>query len=193
MGIQRCSWVGDDPAMVAYHDTEWGVPLHDDQRLFEFMVLDAMQAGLSWRLVLRKRQNLAQALANFNPRKVAKYGDRELERLLANEGIIRNRQKLAATIANAQAVLEVQEDFGSLDAYLWQFVDGKPTVNRWDDDSQIPAKSAQAEAMSKSLMSRGFKFVGPTICYAFMQAAGLVNDHITGCFRYSELAKAALP
>jgi DNA-3-methyladenine glycosylase I len=192
MGIQRCSWVGDDPAMVAYHDTEWGVPLHDDQRLFEFMVLDAMQAGLSWLLVLRKRQNLAKALGNFNPRKVAKYGDRDLERLLANEGIIRNRQKLVASIANAQAVLKVQEDFGSLDAYLWQFVDGKPTVNAWNDDSQIPARSPQAEAMSKSLMSRGFKFVGPTICYAFMQAAGLVNDHITGCFRYSKLANTAL-
>jgi DNA-3-methyladenine glycosylase I len=191
MGNQRCSWVGDDPAMVAYHDTEWGVPLHDDQKLFEFMVLDAMQAGLSWLLVLRKRQNFAQALGNFNFCKVAKYGDRDLERLLANEGIIRNRQKLAATIANAQAVLKVQEDFGSLDSYLWKFVDGKTTVNAWKSDSQIPAKSAQAEAMSRGLMSRGFKFVGPTICYAFMQAAGLVNDHITGCFRYSELANAA--
>jgi DNA-3-methyladenine glycosylase I len=190
MGNQRCSWVGDDPIMVAYHDTEWGVPLHNDQKLFEFMVLDAMQAGLSWLLVLRKRQNFAQALGHFDPRKVAKYGDRDLQRLLANEGIIRNRQKLAATIANAQAVLKVQEDFGSLDAYLWKFVDGKPTVNAWKSDSQIPAKSAQAEAMSRGLMSRGFKFVGPTICYAFMQAAGLVNDHITGCFRYSELANA---
>jgi DNA-3-methyladenine glycosylase I len=193
MGHQRCSWVGDDPLMVAYHDTEWGVPLHDDQKLFEFMVLDAMQAGLSWRLVLRKRQNLAQALGGFDPRKVAKYGDRDLQRLLANEGIIRNRQKLAATIANAQAVLKVQDDFGSLDAYLWQFVDGKPAVNAWKDDSQIPAKSPQAEAMSKSLMSRGFKFVGPTICYAFMQAAGLVNDHIMACFRYSELANTLVP
>jgi DNA-3-methyladenine glycosylase I len=193
MGSQRCSWVGDDPAMVAYHDTEWGVPVHDDQKLFEFMVLDAMQAGLSWLIVLRKRQNFAQALGNFNPRKIAKYGDRDLERLLANEGIIRNRQKLVATIANAQAVLKVQDDFGSLDAYLWQFVDGKPIFNAWKDDSHIPAKTPQAEAMSKSLMSRGFKFVGPTICYAFMQAAGLVNDHITGCFRYSELAKTVVP
>jgi DNA-3-methyladenine glycosylase I len=193
MGDKRCSWVGDDPAMIAYHDTEWGVPVHDDQKLFEFMVLDAMQAGLSWLLVLRKRQNFAQALGNFNPREVARYGDRDLERLLANEGIIRNRQKLAATIANAQAVLKVQDDFGSLDAYLWQFVDGKPTVNGWNEDTQIPAKSPQAEAMSESLMSRGFKFVGPTICYAFMQAAGLVNDHITGCFRYSELAHTVLP
>jgi DNA-3-methyladenine glycosylase I len=191
MGDKRCSWVGDDPDMVAYHDTEWGVPVHDDQKLFEFMVLDAMQAGLSWRLVLRKRQNLAKALGNFNPRKVAKYGDRDLERLLANDGIIRNRQKLVASIANAQAVLKVQDDFGSLDAYLWQFVDGKPKVNAWKHDSQLPAKTPQAEAMSKSLISRGFKFVGPTICYAFMQAAGLVNDHVTGCFRYSEVATAS--
>jgi DNA-3-methyladenine glycosylase I len=193
MGSQRCSWVGDDPLMVAYHDIEWGVPVHDDQKLFEFMVLDAMQAGLSWRLVLRKRQNLAKALGNFNPRKVAKYGDRDLERLLANDGIIRNRQKLVASIANAQAVLKVQEEFGSLDAYLWQFVDGKTKLNAWKHDSQIPAKTPQAEAMSKSLISRGFKFVGPTICYAFMQAAGLVNDHVTSCFRYSEVANAISP
>jgi DNA-3-methyladenine glycosylase I len=190
---ERCSWVGDDPLMVAYHDTEWGVPVHDDQKLFEFMVLDAMQAGLSWRLVLRKRQNLAKALGNFNPRKVAKYGDRDLERLLADEGIIRNRQKLAASIANAQAVLKVQDEFGSLDAYLWQFVDGKPRRNAWKQDTQIPAKTPQAEAMSKSLVGRGFKFVGPTICYAFMQAAGLVNDHVTNCFRYSEVGKAVSP
>lgn len=176
--------------MIAYHDTEWGVPVHDDQKLYEFMVLDAMQAGLSWRLVLRKRQNLAKALGKFNPRKVAKYGDRDLERLLADEGIIRNRQKLAASIANAQAVLKVQDEFGSLDAYLWQFVDGKPRRNAWKHDTQIPAKTPQAEAMSKSLIGRGFKFVGPTICYAFMQAAGLVNDHVTSCFRYSEVAKA---
>jgi len=186
----RCPWPTKD-LDIAYHDTEWGVPVHDDQKLFEFMVLDAMQAGLSWRLVLRKRQNLAKALGNFNPRKVAKYGDLDLQRLLANEGIIRNRQKLVASIANAQAVLKVQDDFGSLDAYLWQFVDGKPKVNAWKYDSQIPAKTPQAEAMSKSLTSRGFKFVGPTICYAFMQAAGLVNDHITSCFRYSELATAS--
>jgi DNA-3-methyladenine glycosylase I len=188
MADRRCHWVGDDPLMVAYHDTEWGVPVHDDQKLFEFMVLDAMQAGLSWRIVLQKRQNFARALSGFDPRKVARYGDRDLERLLATEGIIRNRQKLAASIANAQAVLKVQEDFGSLDAYLWQFVDGKPRLNAWKDDSQIPAKSSQAEAMSKSLIGRGFKFVGPTICYAFMQVAGLVNDHIISCFRYSDLA-----
>jgi DNA-3-methyladenine glycosylase I len=179
--------------MVAYHDTEWGVPLHDDRRLFEFMVLDAMQAGLNWRIVLQKRQNLAQALDGFDLRKVARYGDHDLERLLATEGIIRNRQKLAASIANAQAALRVQDAFGSLDAYLWQFVDGRPLSNAWKDDSQIPATSPESDAMSNDLKSRGFRFVGPTICYAFMQAAGLVNDHIMSCFRYPELAKAVAP
>jgi DNA-3-methyladenine glycosylase I len=147
---------------------------------------------LSWRIVLQKRQNFARALSGFDPHRVARYGDRDLERLVTTEGIIRNRQKLAASIANAQAVLKVQEDFGSLDAYLWQFVDGKPKVNAWKYESQIPAKTSQAEAMSKSLIGRGFKFVGPTICYAFMQAAGLVNDHLTGCFRYSDLARTAV-
>jgi DNA-3-methyladenine glycosylase I len=179
--------------MVAYHDTEWGVPIHDDQKLFEFMVLDAMQAGLSWRIVLEKRQNFKQALDGFDPRKVAKYTDRQLDRLVRTEGIIRNRQKLAASIANALATLKVQQDFGSLDAYLWQFVDGRPKINAWTKASQIPATSPEAEAMSKALKSRGFKFVGPTICYAFMQAAGLVNDHITDCFRYAQLANAGVP
>jgi DNA-3-methyladenine glycosylase I len=188
MNVQRCSWVGSDQLMVAYHDTEWGVPLHDDQKLFEFMVLDAMQAGLSWRIVLEKRQNFAQALDGFDLLKVAKYSDRDLGRLVTTEGIIRNRQKLAATISNAQAVLRVQQEFGSLDSYLWQFVDGRPLINVWNEGSQIPAKSPEAEAMSSDLKSRGFKFVGPTICYAFMQAAGLVNDHLIGCFRYAELA-----
>lgn len=174
--------------MVAYHDTEWGVPIHDDQKLFEFIVLDAMQAGLNWRIVLGKRQNLKQALAGFDPRKIAKYADRQLDRLVRTEGIIRNRQKLAASIANALATLKVQQDFGSLDAFLWQFVDGRPKINAWKNASQIPATRPEAEAMSKALKSRGYKFVGPTICYAFMQAAGLVNDHITDCFRYAQLA-----
>jgi DNA-3-methyladenine glycosylase I len=179
--------------MVAYHDTEWGVPIHDDQKLFEFMVLDAMQAGLNWRIVLQKRQNFKQALDGFDPRKIAKYADRQLDRLVRTEGIIRNRQKLAASIANAQATLKVQQDVGSLDAYLWQFVDGRPKINAWNKTSQIPATSPEAEAMSKALKSRGFKFVGPTICYAFMQAAGLVNDHLTDCFRYAQLANAGVP
>jgi DNA-3-methyladenine glycosylase I len=192
MNDQRCSWVGSDPLMVAYHDTEWGVPVHDDQKLFEFMVLDAMQAGLNWRIVLEKRHNFHQALDAFDPRKIAKYSDQDLDRLVTTEGIIRNRQKLSASITNAQAALKVQQDFGSLDSYLWQFVDGRPTINAWSDGSQIPAKSPEAEAMSSDLKSRGFKFVGPTICYAFMQAAGLVNDHLTGCFRHAELAKVPI-
>jgi DNA-3-methyladenine glycosylase I len=190
---RRCSWVGSDPLMVAYHDTEWGVPIHDDQKLFEFMVLDAMQAGLNWRIVLQKRQNFKRALDGFDPRKIAKYADRGLDRLVRTEGIIRNRQKLAASIANALATLKVQQDFGSLDAYLWQFVDGRPKINAWNRASQIPATSPEAEAMSKGLKGRGFKFVGPTICYAFMQAAGLVNDHTTDCFRYAQLANAGVP
>ena len=176
--------------MVEYHDTEWGVPVHDDQKLFEFMVLDAMQAGLNWRIVLEKRRNFKQALDGFDPRRIAKYSDRQLDRLVGTEGIIRNRQKLGAAIANARAVLEVQQDFGSLDSYLWQFVDRKPKINAWNEATQVPATSPESEAMSRALKSRGFKFVGPTICYAFMQAAGLVNDHITGCFRYAELANS---
>src|ERR1700676_4912873 len=193
MNVRRCGWAGSDPLMVAYHDTEWGVPLHDDRRLFEFMVLEGMQAGLNWRIVLQKRQNFARALDGFDLRKVASYGDHDLERLLTTEGIIRNRQKLAASIANAQAALGVQSAFGSLDAYLWQFVDGRPLRNAWKEDSQIPAASPEAVSMSNGLKSEGFRFVGPTICYAFMQAVGLVNDHITSCFRYPELETAVTP
>jgi DNA-3-methyladenine glycosylase I len=174
--------------MVAYHDTEWGVPIHDDQKLFEFMVLDAMQAGLNWRIVLQKRESFNQAFHGFDLRKVAKYGDRDLNRLLATDGIIRNRLKLAASITNARAAVQVQQEFGSLDTYLWQFVGGRPLVNKWKQSSHIPALSREAEAMSSDLKRRGFKFVGPTICYAFMQAAGLVNDHLIDCFRYAQLA-----
>ena len=191
MDDQRCSWVGSDPLMIAYHDTEWGVPVHDDEKLFEFMVLDAMQAGLSWRIVLQKRENFEQALEGFDISKIAKYGDRDLERLVTNAGIIRNRQKLAATITNARSAITVQQEFGSLDTYLWQFVNGRPTLNAWTETSQVPAKSPVAEVMSKDLKKRGFKFVGPTICYAFMQAAGLVNDHLTTCFRFEELANSS--
>ena len=191
MDDQRCSWVGSDPLMIAYHDTEWGVPVHDDEKLFEIMVLDAMQAGLSWRIVLQKRENFEEALEGFDLSKIAKYGDRDLERLVTNAGIIRNRQKLAATITNARSAITVQQEFGSLDTYLWQFVDGRPTLNAWTETSQVPAKSPVAEVMSKDLKKRGFKFVGPTICYAFMQAAGLVNDHLTTCFRFEELANSS--
>jgi DNA-3-methyladenine glycosylase I len=174
--------------MVAYHDTEWGVPVHDDCKLFEFMVLDAMQAGLNWRIVLQKRDNFKQAMDGLNPRKIARYDDRDLARLLETAGIIRNRRKLTASIANARQVLAVQKEFGSLDSYLWQFVNNKPVMNSWKTAEQIPATSPGSEAMSRALTKRGFKFVGPTICYAFMQAAGLVNDHLTSCFRYAELA-----
>lgn len=174
--------------MVAYHDTEWGVPVHDDQKLFEFMVLDAMQAGLSWRIILNKRANFERALDGFDIASIARYGEAKLERLVIDQGIVRSRQKLAATITNARAALEVQKEFGSLDTYLWQFVGGTPTTNAWTQGVQIPAKSPVAEVMSKDLKKRGFKFVGPTICYAFMQAAGLVNDHVTTCFRFEELA-----
>lgn len=174
--------------MVAYHDSEWGVPLHDDRRLFEFMVLDAMQAGLSWRIVLQKRRRLEEALDGFDPAKVARYDDRDMQRLLATEGIIRNRQKLAASITNARGVLKIQET-GSLDEYVWSFVGGRPMVNRWEDDHRVPATSTEATAMSTDLKKLGFSFVGPTICYAFMQAAGLVNDHLTSCYRYAELTR----
>jgi DNA-3-methyladenine glycosylase I len=188
MDKKRCSWVGEDPLMIAYHDTEWGVPIHNDRKLFEFMVLDAMQAGLNWRIVLQKRHNFKQAMAGFNPRRISQYDERDLARLLETTGIIRNRQKLTASITNARAVLAVQKDFGSLDSYLWHFVNDEPIVNAWTREGQIPASSPESEAMSRDLVKRGFKYVGPTICYAFMQAAGLVNDHLTNCFRYEELA-----
>ena len=188
MEKQRCDWVGEDPVMIAYHDTEWGVPVHNDRKLFEFMVLDAMQAGLNWRIVLQKRDNFKRALDGFNPRKVAKYDDGDLARLIETPGIIRNRQKLTASITNARGVLAVQKEFGSLDSYLWQFVNNEPVTNAWTGVGQIPATSPESVAMSRDLIKRGFKFVGPTICYAFMQAAGLVNDHLASCFRYAALA-----
>jgi DNA-3-methyladenine glycosylase I len=188
MDKKRCTWVGEDPMMTVYHDTEWGVPVHNDRKLFEFMVLDAMQAGMNWRIVLHKRDNFKRAMDGFNPRKVAQYDDRELARLLETAGIIRNRQKLTACITNARAVLAVQKEFRSLDNYFWQFVNNEPVLNAWAEEGQIPATSPESEAMSRDLIKRGFKFVGPTICYAFMQAVGLVNDHLTSCFRYEELA-----
>jgi DNA-3-methyladenine glycosylase I len=183
----RCEWVGSNDLMIAYHDTEWGVPVHDDRKLFEFIVLDAMQAGLNWRIVLQKRDNFKLAMDDFDLRKVAKYGDTDMVRLMADTGIIRNRQKLAASITNARGALELQKEFGSLSRYLWGFVGDKPLVNSWKSEGEIPVMSPEAQAMSKDLIKRGFKFVGPTICYAFMQAAGLVNDHLTSCFRYGEL------
>jgi DNA-3-methyladenine glycosylase I len=172
--------------MVAYHDKEWGVPLHDDQRLFEFLILEGMQAGLSWMTILRKRENFRAAFDDFNPVKIARYDQQKVEKLMGNTGIIRNRQKILASIQNAKAFLEVQKEFGSFDTYMWQFVDGKPLVNAWKMMGDIPAKTGLSEAMSKDLKQRGFNFVGPTIVYAHMQATGMVNDHTTDCFRYLE-------
>ncbi|HTM64969.1 MAG TPA: DNA-3-methyladenine glycosylase I [Flavipsychrobacter sp.] len=182
-----CTWPADDQLMNQYHDEEWGVPLHDDQKIFEFMVLDAFQAGLSWKTVLHKRKNFEKAFAGFDPVKVAKFNEKKTEALMQDAGIIRNRLKILATVTNAQRFLEVQKEFGSFNKYIWQFVNHKPIVNKWKQSSQIPAKSEASDAMSKDLQKRGFKFVGSTICYAFMQAAGMVNDHLTGCPRHKEV------
>jgi DNA-3-methyladenine glycosylase I len=189
---RTCDWPKNNPLMIAYHDTEWGVPLHDDRKLFEFILLDAMQAGLSWEIILKKRENFRIALDNFQPQKIARYTEKDLERLLSNKGIIRNRLKLQAAITNAQKFLEVQQEFGSFDAYIWQFVGGKRIVNRWGGLKQIPARTVESDAMSADLKKRGFKFVGSTICYAFMQAAGLVNDHLVRCWRWGEVVESPL-
>ena len=185
----RCAWPGDDPLMIAYHDEEWGVPVRDDRKLFEFVVLDAVQAGLSWRTVLHKRENYRRALHGFDPERIARYRDTEMARLLADAGLVRNCAKMAAIVSNAQRFLEVRRAEGSFAALAWSFTGGKTIVNRPASLSEIPATSPEAEAMSRELKARGFKFVGPTICYAFMQAAGMVNDHVTGCFRHRELAR----
>lgn len=184
---RRCSWAGGSPLMVGYHDKEWGAPVHEDRKLFEFLILEGAQAGLSWETVLKKRENYRAAYHDFDAAKIARYTQRDTARLLADAGIIRNRAKVAASIANAQLVLEIQRESGSFDAYIWQFVGGKPIKNRFRSITQIPATTAESDAMSKELKRRGFKFVGPTICYAFMQAVGMVNDHETGCFRYGEV------
>ncbi len=187
MTVSRCEWCLGNDLMIAYHDTEWGVPLHEDNKLFEFMVLDAFQAGLSWSTILNKRENFRQAFDGFDPAKVARYTARKTERLLADPGIVCNRLKVLATISNAKAFLQAQSEFGSFDEFIWQFVGSEPKQNRWKTMRQIPARTQQSDAMSKALKSRGFKFVGSTICYAFMQAAGMVNDHVVGCFRYGEV------
>jgi DNA-3-methyladenine glycosylase I len=184
----RCEWAGNDPLMQSYHDEEWGVPKRDDRRLFEDLVLDGAQAGLSWMTILRKRENYRLAFDNFDPAKVAAYDEAKIEELLGNASIIRNRQKINSAIRNANAFLEVQEEFGTFDAYIWGFVEGKPIQNNWQSMSQLPAKTELSEAISKDLKKRGFSFVGPTIIYAFMQAVGMVNDHTAGCFRYHEVA-----
>jgi len=183
----RCAWAGDEPLYVDYHDTEWGVPVHDDRLLFEFLVLEGAQAGLSWLTILRKREGYRKAFAGFEPERVAAFGAHDVERLLADPGIVRNRLKVESAVSNARALLSVQEEFGSFDAYSWQFVGGRTIHNEWRTMQQIPAKTPEAEAMSRDLKRRGFRFVGPTICYAHMQATGMVNDHIVDCFRWAEL------
>ncbi|MCL2457684.1 MAG: DNA-3-methyladenine glycosylase I [Desulfobulbus sp.] len=185
----RCGWCGTDPLYVVYHDTEWGVPVHDDRLLFEFLVLEGAQAGLSWLTILRKRENYRQALENFACERLAGYTEDDVARLMADPGIVRNRLKIASTIKNARGVLTIKEEFGSLDAFFWRYVDGAPVRNRWQRLSEVPARTRLSDLMSRDLKKRGFSFVGSTICYAFMQAVGMVNDHLTGCFRRREVAR----
>jgi DNA-3-methyladenine glycosylase I len=188
--IQRCWWARREPE-IAYHDAEWGVPVHDDRLLFEFLILEGAQAGLSWSTILRKRENYRKAFDNFDPRLVAQYRPKKMAELLANEGIVRNRLKISSTVSNAQAFLKIRDECGTFDAFIWQFVGGKPKQNRWAVPADVPAKTAESDAMSRELIRRGFRFVGSTICYAFMQAVGMVNDHTTNCYRRTELAGRA--
>ncbi len=185
--MKRCDWAANSPIMQNYHVTEWGVPVHDDRLLFEFLILEGAQAGLSWLTILNKRQGYRKAFDNFDARKIAMYSDKKIKELLANPGIVRNRLKVQATITNANAFLAIQKEFGSFDSYIWQFVSGRPLQNSWKKLSDIPAQTRESDAMSKDLKKRGFKFVGTTICYAFMQAVGMVNDHTVDCFRYDQL------
>ena len=182
----RCRWAGDDPLYIQYHDEEWGNPAHDDRHLFEMICLEGAQAGLSWITILRKRENYRVAFDNFEPHEIAQYGEAKIAELLDNPGIVRNKLKVHAFVKNARAFLAIQEEFGSFDAYIWRFVDGKPIINTFAMSADVPAKTAIAEAMSKDLKKRGFTFVGPTICYAFMQACGMVNDHTLDCFRHPQ-------
>lgn len=189
--IVRCAWSeGIDQEYLDYHDNEWGVPVRDDNRHFEFLILEAAQAGLSWRTVLRKRAGYRRAFADFDPERVARFNKRSIERLLVDPGIIRNRLKIEAAVTNAKRFLAVQEEFGSFDAYVWRFVDGRPIVNAWRRQSEVPATSPQSDALSRDLKQRGFKFVGSTVIYAHMQATGLVNDHVVDCFRYEQCSRA---
>jgi len=183
---KRCAWCGDDPLYVSYHDGEWGVPVHDDTRLFEFLVLEGAQAGLSWLTILRKRENYRRAFGGFDVGRIARYGQRDIDRLLQDPGIVRNRLKVEAAIRNARGVLAIREEYGSLDAFLWRYVAGTPVQNSWKTMAEIPAQTKESDQMSRDLKQRGFNFVGSTICYAFMQAVGMVNDHITDCFRHAE-------
>ena len=183
----RCDWANSNDLMIKYHDMEWGVPLHDDRKLFEFLVLDGFQAGLSWSTILNKRDNFRRAFDDFDPARISRYSRKKIETLLKDTGIIRNRLKIEASVTNARAFLDIQKQFGSFDKYIWQFVGHKQIVNKWRKMKDIPANTTESDAMSKDLKIRGFKFVGATICYAFMQAAGMVNDHIISCYRYREV------
>jgi len=185
----RCAWVNLDPLYIDYHDHEWGVPIYDDQQLFEFLILEGVQAGLSWLTVLKKRHNYRMCFDNFNPQKIARYDQAKIEKLLQNPGIIRNRLKIQAAIANAKAYLEIQQKGESFSDYIWQFVDGQPMQNHWNNIREAPSATVISDRMSKTLKKQGFKFVGSTICYAFMQAVGMVNDHTIDCFRYKEISK----
>ncbi len=186
MSLERCPWARSD-LEIAYHDLEWGVPLHDERALFELLILEGAQAGLSWSTILRKRDNYRAAFHGFDPQRVACYGEKDVARLLADPGIVRNRMKIEATVRNARAFLKVQEEFGSFDAYIWRFVNGVPIQNAWTAVKQVPARTPESDRMSKDLIKRDFRFAGSTICYAFMQAVGMVNDHLTACFRHSQL------
>ena len=185
----RCQWCGDDPLYIAYHDNEWGIPVHNDRLLFEFLILEGAQAGLSWLTILKKRKHYRKAFQNFDCKTIANYAQHEVDRLLSDPGIVRNRLKIESAIKNAQGVMKIQEEFGSFDAYLWRYVEDTPKQNEWRSISDIPVKTEISEMMSKDLKKRGFNFVGPTICYAFMQAVGMVNDHTTDCFRHAEIRK----
>ena len=184
MTITRCAWAGSDPLYVQYHDEEWGIPAHDDRHLFEMLNLEGAQAGLSWITILRKRENYRAAFDHFDAQKIVQYDDAKIAALLQNPGIVRNKLKVNGVVKNARAFLAIQEEFGSFNAFIWRFVDGAPIVNHWQTLAQVPAQTVEAQAMSKDLKKRGFTFVGPTICYAFMQACGMVNDHTVDCFRY---------
>ena len=185
----RCPWAGPDPLYREYHDAEWGVPVHDDRHFFEMLILEGAQAGLAWITILRKRQGYRDAFDGFDPAAVARYDDRRVATLLENPAIVRNRRKIESAVGNARAFLQVQEELGSFDRYVWRFVDGRPRQNRWRTMAEVPAETAESRAMSRDLKRRGFRFVGPTICYAFMQATGLVNDHLVDCFRHAALAR----
>jgi DNA-3-methyladenine glycosylase I len=192
-GKTRCAWAQGDELLIEYHDKEWGLPVHDDRTLFEFLILEGAQAGLSWNTILRKRPAYRAAFDRFDPRSVARYDDARTAELLANTGIVRNRLKIAAAVRNARCFLDVQKEFGKFDRYIWGFVGGAPLQNRWRRTGDVPAQTAESDAMSKDLVRRGFTFVGSTICYAFMQATGMVNDHLVSCFRYQEVSARRAP